>query len=107
MCLFFYIFVLPNNYKKYIKPFEHKMKNDKLELLISETNKRDKKYHLKDFLLYSLVSLFVLPIMLILVLVFKMDSTTAAIVAIIGLLLGQTLITPATKQRRQIKNFYP
>ena len=96
--------VLPNNYKKYIKPFEHKMKNDKLESLILETNKRDKKSHFKEFLLYSLVSLIVLPIMLILVLVFKMDSTTAAIVAIIGLLLGQTLVTPASKQRKQIKN---
>jgi len=95
--------VLPNNYKKYVKPFEHKMKNDKLEELIAQTNKRDKKEHLKDFSLYSLTSLLVLPLMLILVFVFKMDSTIAVIVAIIGLLLGQTLVNPITKQRKQIK----
>jgi hypothetical protein len=95
--------VLPSNYKKYVKPFEHKMKNDKLELLIEQTNKRDKKDNFKDFLIYSLGSLLVLPIMLILVFVFKMESTTACIIAIIGLLLGQTFISPFKKQRKQIK----
>ena len=95
--------VLPNNYKKYVKPFEHQMKNDKLEELIKQTNKRDKKEHMKDFLWYSLASLLVLPLMLILVFVFKMETTTAAIIAIIGLLLGQTFASPFTKQRKQIK----
>ena len=95
--------VLPNNYKKYVKPFEHQMKNDKLEELIKQTNKRDKKEHMKDFLWYSLASLLVLPLMLILVFIFKMETTTAAIIAIIGLLLGQTFASPFTKQRKQIK----
>lgn len=95
--------VLPNNYKKYIKQFEHKMKNDKLEKLIIEANKKDKRGKGKEFLLYSLVSLLVIPIMLILVFVFKMDSTTATIISIIGLLLGQMLIGPFKKQRQEMK----
>lgn len=95
--------VLPNNYKKYIKQFEHKMKNDKLEKLIIEANKKDKRGKGKEFLLYSLVSLLVIPIMLILVFVFKMDSTTATIISIIGLLLGQMLIGPFKKQHQEMK----
>lgn len=97
--------VLPNNYKKYIKQFEHKMKDDKLETLIVSANKKDKKGKGVEFLLYSLVSLLVIPIMLILVFVFKMDSTTATIISIIGLLLGQTLIGPFKKQRKQMKDY--
>lgn len=95
--------VLPQNYKKYVKPFEHKMKDDKLELLIKQANKKDKKSMGTDFLLYSLVSLLVIPVMLILVFIFKLDSTTAAIISVIGLLLGQTLVSPMRKQRKQMK----
>lgn len=95
--------VLPINFKKYIKPFEHKMKDDKLESLIALANKRDKKEMHRGFLWYSLASLLVIPIMLILVLVFQVDTTTAAVVSIIGLLLGQTFTNPMRKQHKQIK----
>ena len=41
--------------------------------------------------------------MLILVFLFKLDSTTAAIISVIGFLLGQTLVSPMRKQRKQMK----
>lgn len=95
--------VLPNNYKKYVKQFEHKMKDDKLEELIIQANKKDKKSKGTEFLLYSLFSLIVIPLMLILVFVFKVESTIATIIAVITLFVGQTFIGPIQKQKRQTK----
>ncbi len=97
--------VLPNNFKKYVAKFEHKMVDEKLEDLIKQANKKDKKNNFKGFLLYSLVSLLVIPIMLLLVFVFKMDTTTATVVAIIGLLLGQGLVSPMQRQNKEMKSY--
>lgn len=96
--------VLPQNFNKYIKNFEHKMKNDKLEQLIDEANKRDKKKQRMGFLWYSLASVLVIPIMLLLVFVFKMDTMVAAIAAIVFLFVSQTILSPIMKQRKELKN---
>lgn len=95
--------VLPLNFQKYIKDFEHRMKDDKLEDLIIKVNKKDKGQYGKDFLIYSLGSLLVIPLMLILVFGFKLDTSVSAVVAIIALLLGQGLVTPFRKQRKEVK----
>lgn len=95
--------VLPQNFKKCVKPFEHKMKNDKLEDLIAQANKYDKKDMKKGFLLYSLGSLLIIPLMLILVLL-GIDTTIAAIISIVILFFGQSFINPLIKQRKQVKN---
>lgn len=95
--------VLPQGFKKYIKKFEHKMKDDKLEQQIAEANKIDKKSMHKGFWLYSLASLLIIPLMLLLVLVFKIDSTLAAIISIVVLFVGQSFINPMMKQRKQMK----
>ena len=95
--------VLPQNFKKCVKPFEHKMRNDKLEDLIAQANKHDKKDMKKGFLMYSLGSLLIIPIMLILVLL-GIDTTIAAIISIIVLFFGQTFINPIIKNKKQMKN---
>ena len=95
--------VLPLNFQKYVKDFEHKMKDDKLEDLILKANKKDKGEIGKDFLIYSLGSLLVIPIMLLLVFVFKLDTSAAAVISILALLLGQGLVSPFRKQRKEMK----
>ena len=57
----------------------------------------------KGFWLYSLASLLIIPLMLLLVLVFKIDSTLAAIISIVVLFVGQSFINPMMKQRKQMK----
>lgn len=95
--------VLPINFKKHIKNFEHKMKDDKIENLIAYSNKQDKKKMRKSFLLYSLGSVLIIPLMLLLVFVFKLDTTIAAIVSVLCLLLSQTFMTPMRNRRQQFK----
>ncbi len=96
--------VLPISYKKYIKNFEHKMKDDKIEALIAYANKIDKKQSGKNFLWYSLTSILVIPLMLILVFVFNFNTTIAAVASIIFLFVSQTFMSPMMKQRKETKN---
>lgn len=96
--------VLPNNFKKYIKNFEHKMKDDKIESLIAYANKKDKKKNRLNFLWYSLGSLLIIPLMLLFVFVFKMDTTIAAVVSILFLFLSQTFTSPMIKRNQEMKN---
>ena len=95
--------VLPHNYKKYLKNFEHKMKDDKIEELIAYANKQDKKKMRLNFLTYSLSSLLIIPLMFLLVFVFKLDTTVAAVAAVIFLFLTQTFSSPMKKRRQEIK----
>ena len=53
--------------------------------------------------MYSLGSLLIIPIMLILVLL-GIDTTIAAIISIIVLFFGQTFVNPIIKNRKQMKN---
>ena len=96
--------VLPNNFKKHIKNFEHKMKDDKIESLIAYANKKDKKKNRLNFLWYSLGSLLIIPLMLLFVFVFKMDTTIAAVVSILFLFLSQTFTSPMIKRNQEMKN---
>lgn len=96
--------VLPNNFKKHIKNFEHKMKDDKIESLIAYANKKDKKKNGLNFLWYSLGSLLIIPLMLLFVFVFKMDTTIAAVVSILFLFLSQTFTSPMIKRNQELKN---
>jgi len=95
--------VLPNNFKKYIKNFEHQMKDDKIESLIGYANKKDKKKNGLNFLWYSLGSILIIPLMLLFVFVFKMDTTVAAVAAIIFIFLSQTILTPMQKRNKEMK----
>lgn len=96
--------VLPNNFKKHIKNFEHKMKDDKIENLIAYANKKDKKKNRLNFLWYSLGSLLIIPLMLLFVFVFNMDTTIAAVVSILFLFLSQTFTSPMIKRNQEMKN---
>ena len=95
--------VLPQNFKKHLKNFEHKMKDDKIEDLIAYANKQDKKKMRKNFLFYSLGSVLIIPLMLLFVFVFKLDTTVAAFSSIIFLFLSQTFISPMMKRRQELK----
>ncbi len=95
--------ILPQNFKKHLKNFEHKMKDDKIEALIAYANKQDKKKMRFNFLIYSLSSLLIIPLMFLLVFVFKMDTTVAAVVAVLFLFLTQTFASPMKRRRQELK----
>ena len=95
--------VLPVNYKKYIKNFEHKMKDEKIESLIAYANKTDKKKQRKGFLLYSLGSIAIIPLMFLFVFVFNFNTTIAAVCALVFLFLTQTFMTPMKKKKEEMK----
>lgn len=95
--------VLPKECKKDMKPFEHSMNNEKVDALIKEVNKNDKKFDFKGFLLYSLVTLLIIPLMLLLILVFKMDKTVSIVISVLALFLGQSFFSPMNRQRKERK----
>ena len=72
------------------------MKDDKIESLIGYANKKDKKKNGLNFLWYSLGSILIIPLMLLFVFVFKMDTTVAAVAAIIFIFLSQLSISLLT-----------
>ena len=79
------------------------MKEDKLEEMILKANKMDKSKNGKNFLVYSLSNLLIVPLMLLLVLVFKVGTTIAAVISVFALILGQGFISPIYKQSKQNK----
>ena len=79
------------------------MKDDKIEELIAYANKQDKKKMRFNFLTYSLTSLLIIPLMLLLVFVFNLDTTVAAVAAVILLFLSQTFASPMKKRRQEMK----
>lgn len=95
--------VLPKEFKKDLKAFEHSMNNEKVDNLIKEVNKSEKKFDVKGFLLYSLVTLLIIPLMLLLILVFKMDKTLAIVISVLALFLGQSFFSPMNRQRKERK----
>lgn len=96
--------VLPEKLKVYLTPFSEKMKQDKLEQRISYYNKKSRKINISDALVYSLTSLSVVPLMLFLVFVLKLDTKVTLIISIAFLLVLQMLVNPSTiRLRRQKK----
>ncbi len=92
--------VLPSNYKQYLDKFQNEMKDDKVEERIKYFNKKSANKKNLGFLWYSLISLSIIPLMLFLVFVCKLDTTIAAIIAIVLMFGGQFLLTRMQKRRR-------
>ena len=82
---------------------EHPMNNSKLEELIKQVNKSEKKFDFKGFILYMLVTLLRIPLMLLLILVFHMDKTVAVVISVLALFIGQSVFSPINKQRKEMK----
>lgn len=95
--------VLPKEFQKDLKKFEHQMNNEKLDQLINEVNKTTKKFDFKGFLLYMLTTLLIIPLMILLILVFKLDKTLSVIIAVLFLFLSQQFFSPFNRQRRELK----
>ena len=95
--------VLPSKYKQYLVPFKESMRNTKLEDRITYFNKHDKSTNFKDFLLYSLSTLSVVPLMLLLILVFHLDTKITMIISIAFLLGLQFLVNPSTLKLRRMR----
>ena len=93
--------VLPNRFQKYLVRFEHKMKDDKLEAMIDAANKKDKRKLRNTFMIYSFASLLIIPLMFLLVFAFKIDTTVAAVISIVILLIGQVMVNPMVRNKRQ------
>ena len=82
--------VLPSKYKVYIsQDFQNNMKDDKVEARIKYFNKKNARSKNLGFLWYSLSGLAIIPVMLFLVFVCKMDTTIAAILSIALMFVGQ------------------
>lgn len=93
-------FVLPQKFKRCLTKFEHPMNDDKLEKEIKYANKKDNINYAKKYFLYGLLTLLVIPLMLLLVLVLKMDSTLATIIAIGFIFIMQSFTNPMIKRSR-------
>lgn len=91
--------VLPSNYKVYIKPFVHSMKNEKTEARIAYYNKFDSRKNIKSALRYSLMTLITIPIMLFLIFVCKVETTTAMIISIAAVFILEIFLNPVLKAR--------
>jgi len=94
---------LPLGYFKYLKKFDNPMKNDTLEKRIAELNHKDKKKKFWSYFIYAASGLVVIPLMLLLMVVFKLDSTFSVIIAIVFLVGVQFLLNPTTRQYRKAK----
>ena len=82
--------VLPSKYKAYIsQEFQNNMKDEKVEARIKYFNKKNARGKNLGFLWYSLIGLAIIPVMLFLVFVCKMETTVAAIVSIALMFVGQ------------------
>ena len=92
---------LPKTYQQYIKPFEHSMKNDQLELMIKEQNKKSRKFDGLGFGLYSLFTLLMLPLTLLFVFVFKMETTLSAFLSLGIVCVGQFVFTNYRRRKKQ------
>lgn len=98
--IYFHAFaILPKKFEKYIKKFEHPMKNDKLEGMIHDANKRDKKDIRKSFWLYSSFSLLLIPLMIILIVVLHVPEKTAVIIGVLFMFSMQIFGGPLHKKR--------
>jgi len=93
-CFFDSYGVLPLKYKYVTKPFENSMVDKKIEDEINRHNKLARKKSNKKYWLSSLATLIIIPLMLFLMLVCKLDSNTSIIISIIVLLFIQTLTSP-------------
>lgn len=96
--------VLNQKYKQYIEPFCNQMKDPKVEERIKYYNKKNAKSKNLGFLWYSLISLLVIPVMLILVFLFKLDTTMAAIIAIIAMFIAQFIFQNYQKKVKFKRN---
>ena len=75
--------VLDPKYQQYLVEFSNNMKDDKVEERIKYYNKKNANKKNLGFLWYSLISLSVIPVMLFLVFVCKLDTTISLIVSIV------------------------
>ena len=101
--------VLPVNYKKYITPFNNPMVDVKINFEIERFNKDAKRKQRRKYFLSSLTTLITIPLMLFLMLVCKLDANISVAIAIVFLILLQTLTSPFlenTKFRQMIKNYF-
>ena len=103
ICFFDKKGVLPPKYRQYTAPFNHSMRHEKLEERIKYYNKKSSKGKNIDFIWYSLLSLSIIPVMLLLVFVFKMNTTYAAIIAILLMFGTQFLLQRVQKRRKMSK----
>lgn len=91
---------LPRDYKVYIKPFKHKMKNDKSEARIAYYNKKEKNKGLRNALKYSLMTLVCIPIMLLLIFVFHVDTHVSMIISIAFVFILEIFVNPIASSRK-------
>ena len=83
--------------------YNAKMKDDKVEERIKYYNKRSANKKNLGFLWYSLISLSIIPVMLFLVFVCKLETTISAIIAIVLMFGAQFLFTRMQKRNRYMK----
>lgn len=101
--------VLPVNYKKYIVPFNNSMVDEKINFEIERLNKDAKRKQRRKYFLSSLTTLLTIPLMLFLMLVCKLDANISVAIAIVFLIVLQTLTSPFlenTKFRQAIRNYF-
>lgn len=91
---------LSRDYKVYLKPFVHKMKNDKTEARIAYYNKKEKNKSLKSALKYSLMTLLCIPLMLILIFLFGVDTEVAMFISIGFVFVLELFVNPVIKNRK-------
>lgn len=100
---------LPNKYNQYIIPFENSMVDQRIEDRINYFNKQERKNKNKKYWFTSLTTLISIPLMLFLMLVCKMDSTTAIIITIVAIMLIELMTNPFMENgflQRSIRNIF-
>lgn len=95
--------VLPSEFKQYLCEFKNGMADKKIEDEIAYFNKQDKKKQRRRFWIYCASGLLVIPLMLLLTLVFKMDTTYSVIVSVLFLFATQFIFNPQTIEKWQNK----
>lgn len=92
--------VLPAKYKQYLTPFENNMKDEKVEERIKFFNKKSARGKNLGFLWYSLIGLSIIPMMLFLVFVCKLDTTVSAIISIVLMFAVQFVFQRMQRRKR-------
>ena len=93
--------VLDLKYKQYLVEFSNNMKDDKVEARIKYYNKRNSNKKNLGFLWYSLISLSIIPVMLFLVFVCKLDTTISVIISIVVMFVLQFVFQRMQKMNRR------
>ncbi len=93
--------VLDPKFKQYLSEFSNNMKDDKVEERIKYYNKRNSRGKNLGFLWYSLISLSIIPVMLFLVFVCKLDTTISVIISIVVMFFLQFVFQRMQKVKRR------